>query len=108
MPFQGHGNPTYQRLADHCEQLLDRAPQAKPELVQPLKRIPEFSLDSAQRQMLERQLALHVGPIARILIKRATPLARHWQDLVDFLAAEINPERERQVFVAACSVASMQ
>ena len=106
--FPGPREPYYQRLADHCEELFDRAPRPKPEFAQPLKHVPEFSLDSAQRQLLERQLALHVGPIARILIKRATPLARHWQDLIDLLAAEVNPERERQAFIAACSVASAQ
>ena len=106
--FPGPREPYYQRLADHCEELFDRAPQPHSELAQPSMPVPGFALDRAQRQMLERQLALHVGPIARILIKRATPLARHWQDLIDLLAAEITSQRERQTFISACNIASAQ
>jgi hypothetical protein len=102
--FPGAREPYLQRLVAHCEQLFDRG--AQPDFPQPAQRAQEFSLDSAQRQLLERQLALYVGPIAPILIKRAIPLARRWQDLIDVLAAEVKSERARQLFVTACGSGS--
>lgn len=55
-----------------------------------------------QLQLLERQLAYHIGPLAPHLVKRAAARAQDWEQLVSRLAAEIDSEAARQQFVSAC------
>jgi hypothetical protein len=48
---------------------------------------------------LERELARHVGPIAKILVNRAAPRASSIDDLVRTLALELESEHERRRFI---------
>jgi hypothetical protein len=60
----------------------------------------EFS--PRQLQALEKQLALHIGPLAQHLVRRAAGKARDWEQLIGGLAAEIDSDAARANFVGAC------
>jgi serine/threonine-protein kinase len=67
------------------------APKARPE--RPLS--PEVLAEAAER------LAIHIGPVAQLLVKRAAKQASGSKDLYERLAAHIDNPRDRQRFVAA-------
>jgi serine/threonine-protein kinase len=50
---------------------------------------------------IEQLLAPHVGPMAKILVKKAAKVSAEGQQLVSLLAAHVDDEADRQVFVAA-------
>jgi serine/threonine protein kinase len=54
-------------------------------------------------QLFERKLAIYLGPIARILVRRVAASASHRDELVQALAAEIPEETERSAFLASLS-----
>jgi serine/threonine-protein kinase len=45
-----------------------------------------------------RELAAYMGPLARILVSRASARARSEEELYDLLAAEITSPKEREAF----------
>ena len=47
------------------------------------------------------RLAIHIGPVAKLLVTRAAKQARSTKDLYERLAAHIDDPRDRQRFVAA-------
>ena len=49
-----------------------------------------------------RELARHIGPIARFLVQRASASSATSAALIDTLAAEFKDAKERAAFVAAC------
>jgi len=59
-----------------------------------------------QLQLVERQLALHIGPLAAHLVRHAAARAQDWDQLITLLAAEIDAEPARQQFLAACRTLS--
>ena len=59
-----------------------------------------------QLQLVERQLALHIGPLAAHLVRHAAARAQDWDQLITRLAAEIDAEPARQQFLAACRTLS--
>ena len=60
---------------------------------------PAVVFDAALLARCEKQLALHVGPLARLLIKRATHESGNVAQLVHALAEHINSESERRDFL---------
>jgi hypothetical protein len=64
-------------------------------------RVPACS--DAQLAAIARQLAHYLGPIAKILVQRAAPLAANIDELSRQLAAEIASEPERRAFLAAAT-----
>jgi serine/threonine protein kinase len=50
--------------------------------------------------LVKRHLAVHIGPVARIVVDRAAKKARSLQQLFDIVAAEIPAGKERQDFLA--------
>ena len=60
------------------------------------------SLTPAELQFLERQLAYHIGPVARLLVKRAAANALDREQLMTQLAAELDSESARRQFIKAC------
>ena len=60
---------------------------------------PASTFAARELELLERQFAHHVGPIARHLVRRAAAEARDWDDLRTRLAQEIEPAAERQQFL---------
>ncbi len=57
-----------------------------------------FAPESLDR--LTQELAVFVGPLARILVNRAAKEAHNWQDLRERLASEIPANAERKAFLA--------
>jgi hypothetical protein len=51
-------------------------------------------------EKLAHELAVFVGPVARVLVNRAAKHAHNWQQLQDALAAEIPAGEERKLFLA--------
>jgi hypothetical protein len=60
------------------------------------------SYDAAFLRHLESELAQHLGPIARHLVRQAARHAGSRQDLVGALAAELANEAERRAFLLRC------
>jgi len=58
---------------------------------------PEFS--AAQLRELERRLARHLGPIAKLLVARAAARATGFEDLRRLLAAELESDQQRSEFL---------
>lgn len=97
--------PHYARLCTHVEQLLksstQRASAAQSYEVRGA-RPPRLSVTVTELQFLERTLAFHVGPVARVLIKRALDDAADWEQLTARLASELDSDIARRTFVEAC------
>ena len=103
--------PHYDRLCAHLNTLLNgplpAAPTqqggTRPEATGTFAGIASrFSLTAAELQMLERALADHVGPVAKILIKRAAARATDWDQLLSALGSEVEPEGARRRFLETC------
>ena len=100
--------PHYDRLSAHISALLGAgtpgmpAPSGPaPEVESPATRgSPVFAPGTIQ--LLERNLARHVGPVARHLVKRALAGASDWDQLTQRLAAEVAADPARREFIDAC------
>jgi len=55
----------------------------------------------ADLQLLEHQLAQHIGPLAKLLVTRAAARAADWERLTEQLAVEIDSPAARQKFLRA-------
>ena len=55
--------------------------------------------DAATLQRIRRELALHIGPIAELVMARATPLCNSTEDLFLKVAEEIESPQEREDFL---------
>jgi hypothetical protein len=66
--------------------------------------VPGFA--PSDLQSLERQLALHIGPLARLLVKRAAARTADWGRLTELLAGEIDSPTARQQFLYAAHTLS--
>ena len=104
--------PHYQRVCAHVAALLERSPL-------PGAALPPVAVSAAvpagaptypaeQLQSLERQLALHIGPVAQHLVKRAAARQPRWEQLVTQLAEEIDSTPARQRFLDACHALGRQ
>jgi serine/threonine-protein kinase len=60
--------------------------------------MPAVSWDPAVLDRARRDLAVHMGPLARIIVQRVCPRARDSQELYELLAREIPSEVERAAF----------
>jgi serine/threonine protein kinase len=60
-------------------------------------------LSPAELSVIQSSLAKAVGPIAKVLVKRAAISARSRQELIATLAAEIDDDRDRDAFKRAAS-----
>ena len=106
--FAGPREAQYERLCAHVVARLNATAES-PQSAAPAAASPgsaaastaaHFSLE--QLQPLERQLALHIGPLAGHLVRRAAARAQDWDQLVARLATEIDAQPARQQFLAAC------
>jgi len=97
--------PHYARLCAHVQQLLRSSAAAKTaaqSLAAPGARPPRLSVTVTELQFLERTLAFHVGPVARVLIRRALADAADWEQLTSRLASELDSDTARRRFADAC------
>ena len=58
----------------------------------------------AELRAIEGELAAHVGPVARYMVRRASTQAIELAELVRLLAAEIDSEPGRREFLDSCQV----
>jgi hypothetical protein len=98
--------PHYQRLCAHVAARLSIAAAAIPAAVvapvATVSAVPVTVFAAPQLHALEQQLARHVGPLARHLVKRAAATIQDWEQLVGHLATEIDSEVARANFISAC------
>jgi hypothetical protein len=104
--------PHYARLADYLRKLLavdTPAPAAADAKAAPAVQLTAVApapavapLDTEQLRRLESELAGHIGPLAKHLVKRAAAHAAGRDELIEQLGAEIESEAERRRFVNAC------
>jgi eukaryotic-like serine/threonine-protein kinase len=59
------------------------------------------SLDAAFLEKAKNELAVYIGPMAKLIVNRAARSARSRQDLYDMLAREIPSSSDRQKFLAS-------
>ncbi len=57
-------------------------------------------LDPTQLAEVEVELARHIGPLAKVLVRKAAPLARGIMDLREALAPSIQEAKAREMFVS--------
>jgi hypothetical protein len=106
--FAGPRDVQYERLCSHVVTRLNAAAERAPSLPQAPAPQPTGAATTAtlfglqQLQPLEKQLALHIGPLAGHLVRRAAARAQDWDQLIARLATEIDSDPARQQFLAAC------
>ena len=61
-----------------------------------------LSLDVTEIETLERRLAYYVGPVAKVLVKRAAAKAANREELTQLLAAEVETAAARKQFLDSC------
>jgi hypothetical protein len=95
--------PYYARLSTHIASLLNATTGTRAAFVpKPIPAETSAPCDAAALELLEKKLAYHVGPMARLLVKRATVRASNREDLIRLLAAEVDSTAARQQFIDAC------
>jgi class 3 adenylate cyclase len=77
------------------------APPSRPPPPPPASAPPSQPLSSAVLAEATERLAIHIGPVAKLLVKRAAKQAVSTKDLYERLAAQIDDPQDRQRFVAA-------
>jgi hypothetical protein len=100
--------PHFVRLSAHIQSLLS-APAIRP-IVAPAATAASatgthnqlLSLDVTEIESLERRLAYYVGPVAKLLVKRAASKASSREELTRMLAAEVETAPARKQFLEAC------
>ncbi len=65
----------------------------------PVSTLP-VTFDPAELERVKRELAVYVGPVARLILERAAKNATDWRQLYEILAAEIPAGNERKKFLA--------
>jgi TonB family protein len=78
-----------------------QTPSSSPELASSPKTsdVTASHFDPATLQRIRRELALHVGPIAELVVARATPLCNSIEDLLLKVVEEIESPQEREDFL---------
>jgi class 3 adenylate cyclase len=82
--------------------LAPKTPPARPAAAAPaVAPAPARPLSSAVLDEAAERLAIHIGPVAKLLVKRAAKQASSTRDLYERLAAHIDDPHSRQRFAAA-------
>jgi hypothetical protein len=98
--FAGPQDAQYERLCSHVVARLNAAAPAVAAATGAATTATMFAVQ--QLQPLEKQLALHIGPLAGHLVRRAAARTQDWDQLIARLSVEIDAEPARQQFLAAC------
>lgn len=61
-----------------------------------------FAFDPIGLERVRKELAVHVGPMAKVLVERAAKRSRSWRELYGLLANEVPAGKERSQFLSAC------
>jgi hypothetical protein len=94
--------PHFERLSVHIESILSSPAATLPPVTAPPPRNQLLSLDVTEMESLERRLAYYVGPVAKLLVKRAASKAASREELTQMLAAEVDAAPARKQFLDAC------
>lgn len=104
--------PHYTRLSTHISALLNASTGTRAAYVpRPIPPGPAATdpkgavspvLHPAELELLARQLAYYVGPMAPHLVKRAAAKAVSREELMQLLAGEVDSAPARQQFMEAC------
>jgi TIR domain len=103
--------PHYRRLHEHLSRMLAAEPRAAgeetpspgtPPPPAPSREPVRAALDAAQLRSVEAKLADFMGPVAKLLVKRAAATAASLEALITQLGAEIDSEADRRKFLSAC------
>src|SRR6185312_14769023 len=78
-----------------------KTPPARPAVAPAAAPAPARSLAPAVLDEAADRLAIHIGPVAKLLVKRAAKQASSTRDLYERLAAHIDDPQSRQRFAAA-------
>lgn len=92
--------PHYRRLGEYLRTGLDAPVVAHKRTDESGRVLLRF--DTAVLQSIERALAHHIGPIARVLTKRAAARAVDMDGLCSDLAREMRSARDREQFLQSC------
>jgi hypothetical protein len=96
----------YERLCASLETILrgpgEPGPATRPRGAQAGAAAPPPPFGTAQLARIEALLADHVGPVARVLVRRAAVHGASLDELALRLASEIAGEPDRQKFIRAC------
>jgi serine/threonine protein kinase len=57
--------------------------------------------DALQLERIRKELAPHIGPMAKVIVERAAKKAKSWQDLYALLAPEVPAGKQRERFLAS-------
>jgi hypothetical protein len=90
----------YDKLIHHLQRALESGSAMPPVMT---GRGSASTHSAAVLSQLEQQLAIRLGPVARILVQRAASRASSVQELRVRLAEELGSEQERRAFMAATS-----
>jgi hypothetical protein len=89
--------PHFVQLSAYIESLLNSTP-ARPVVADNVV----LCVDMTEMQTLERRLAYYVGPVAKLLVKRAALKAKSREELTQMLAVEVDSVVARKQFLDAC------
>lgn len=95
----------YERLCSHVAGVLNAgvtAARAARTPTLPVAAGGGASFSAQQLERVERELAHHIGPLARHLVKRAAANAADFEQLIQRLASEIDTDAPRRQFLDAC------
>lgn len=95
--------PHYARLCRYLKAQLQAGNVAQPAAssAPPAAASPQI-FGAAELQMIERQLAGYIGPLARHLVKQAALRATCIEDLIARVATELDAEPDRREFAQRC------
>jgi hypothetical protein len=96
VPREAH----YDKLIYHLRRALESGVATLPSMTE---RGSAPTHSAAVLSQLERQLAIRLGPVARILVQRAASRASSIEELRVRLAEELGSEQERRAFMAGTS-----
>lgn len=103
--FPAPRDPHYARLCAYLQAQLagPAGPAAQPLLAGSVRPATGTSaVGAAEMQLIERQLAGYIGPLAKHLVKTASARASGVNDLIARLATELETESERREFIQRC------
>ncbi|HUX72448.1 MAG TPA: toll/interleukin-1 receptor domain-containing protein [Steroidobacteraceae bacterium] len=88
--------PHYESLCRHLRRLLESREAAPP----PERQSPSIGAEALRQ--VERRLARDLGPVARLLVKRAAAQTLQWDDMARELAGALDGEAQRREFLESC------
>lgn len=90
----------YDAQAKHDAPVKEATPPTPPSYAGGLQ-TPRFLFDPERLEKVKRDLAAHIGPVARLLVERTAKKAGSWKQLYEILGNEIPAGKDRDRFLAS-------